>query len=329
MTQAADIAAAARQLRSGGVVAFPTETVYGLGADAMNPVAVKRIFAIKGRPAEHPLIVHLAAAEQMAHWASAIPQEAYILARRFWPGPLTLILKRAPQVPDVVTGGQDTIGLRVPAHPLALELLQAFGGGLAAPSANRFGRVSPTTAAHVRAELGNAVDGILDGGPCRVGLESTIISLVGERPVILRPGAVARSVLAQVLGKGIEAGVDPDASLRAPGILEAHYAPSTPLQVVPTQSLAETARRCVAGGQRVGILYIETDAELPPCSEIELQRFALPRNAEVYGQLLYAVLREADTAGLHRLLVEQAPEGEAWLAVRDRLSRAAAAHRGT
>lgn len=328
MTRAADIADAVQVLRSGGVVAFPTETVYGLGADALNPVAVKRIFTIKGRPAEHPLIVHLAAAEQMTHWASDIPQDAYILARRFWPGPLTLILKRAPQVPDVVTGGQDTIGLRVPGHPLALELLQAFGSGLAAPSANRFGRVSPTTAAHVRAELDNAVDRILDGGPCRVGLESTIVSLVGSRPVILRPGAVSRSVLAQALGKDIEAGVAPDASLRVPGMLEVHYAPSTPLQIVPTQGLAETARRCVAGGQRVGILSIETDADLSPCSETEVQRFALPRNAEVYGQRLYAVLREADVAGLHRLLVEQVPDGEAWLAVRDRLSRAAGAHRG-
>lgn len=328
MTRAADIADAVQVLRSGGVVAFPTETVYGLGADALNPVAVKRIFTIKGRPAEHPLIVHLAAAEQMTHWAGDIPQDAYTLARRFWPGPLTLILKRAPQVPDVVTGGQDTIGLRVPGHPLALELLQAFGGGLAAPSANRFGRVSPTTAAHVRAELGDAVDRILDGGPCRVGLESTIVSLVGARPVILRPGAVSRSVLAQALGKDIEAGAAPDASLRAPGMLEAHYAPSTPLQMVPTHGLAETARRCVADGQRVGILSIETDADLPPCSGTEVQRFALPRNAEVYGQRLYAVLREADAAGLHRLLVEQVPEGEAWLAVRDRLSRAAGAHGG-
>ena len=324
MTYAADIEAAAQQLRRGGVVAFPTETVYGLGADALNPLAVQRIFAIKGRPAEHPLIVHLATVDQLTRWACDIPPDAYTLARCFWPGPLTLILKRAPQVPEVVTGGQDTIGLRVPSHPLALELLEAFGGGVAAPSANRFGRVSPTTAAHVRAELGHAVDRILDGGPCCVGLESTIVSLVGERPVILRPGAVARAQLAQALGKDIQTGVTPGAELRAPGMLEAHYAPSTPLQIVPTPVLAQTAAACVALGQRVGILHINS----LPLRNKAVQGFALPHDAEAYGQQLYAVLREADAAGLQMLLVEQVPGDEAWLAVRDRLSRAAGAHGG-
>jgi len=195
-----DIVIAAAILQRGGVVAFPTETVYGLGADALNAAAVERIFTIKGRPTHHPLIVHLADAAQLHEWARDIPEIAYTLAAHFWPGALTLILKRAARVPDNVTGGQDTIGLRVPDHPVALELLQKFGGGIAAPSANRFGRISPTAQEHVRTELGSAVDMILDGGPCQVGLESTIVSLVGERPVILRPGGVSREALEAVLG---------------------------------------------------------------------------------------------------------------------------------
>lgn len=321
---AADIEAAVRILRTGGVVAFPTETVYGLGADASNPAAVERIFAIKGRPAHHPLIVHLADAAQLPHWARDIPGDARTLAAHFWPGPLTLILKRTPQVPDCVTGGQDTVGLRVPNHPVALALLCAVGGGIAAPSANRFGRVSPTTAAHVRAELGGDVDMILDGGPCRVGLESTIVSLVGERPVILRPGGISRAMLVQVLGSDIQMGAAAEDAPRAPGTLEAHYAPRTPLFVVSAQVLEETARGFAARRQRAGIIQIESGTV--PCTEANIRRFMMPRDAETYGQRLYAVLREGDEAGLHALLVEQVPEDDTWLAVHDRLSRAARAH---
>ena len=322
MAHAADIEAAAGVLRSGGVVAFPTETVYGLGADASNPAAVERVFAIKGRPAQHPLIVHIADAAQLSRWARDIPQDAHTLARCFWPGPLTLILRRAPQVPDCVTGGQDTVGLRVPGHPLALELLRAFGGGIAAPSANRFGRVSPTTAAHVHAELGGTLDMILDGGPCRVGLESTIVSLVGEQPVILRPGVISRAMLEQALAKHMDTDAAPREMPRAPGTLEAHYAPCTPLFVLPAQALAEIARRCVARGQRVGILGSVSELESVP----EVRQWGMPRDADAYGQRLYAALREADGAGLQVLLVAQVPDDESWLAVRDRLSRAAAAH---
>ncbi|MDP1708867.1 MAG: L-threonylcarbamoyladenylate synthase [Gammaproteobacteria bacterium] len=324
MTRAADIADAVQVLRSGGVVAFPTETVYGLGADASNPAAVERVFAIKGRPAHHPLIIHIADAAQLRRWARDIPQDAHTLTSCFSPGPLTLILKRAPQVPDCVTGGQDTVGLRVPSHPVALELLHAFGGGIAAPSANRFGHVSPTTAAHVHAELGGEVDMILDGGPCRVGLESTIVSLVGDQPVILRPGAISRAMLEQALAKNIRVDAVPHEMPRAPGMLEAHYAPSMPLFVVPVQMLAETARTCAASGQRVGIICIEPGINSLP--EAQAQQFVMPHDAEAYGQRLYAVLHEADAAGLQVLLVEQVPGDEAWLAVRDRLSRAAAAH---
>lgn len=200
----ADIAAAAARLRAGELVALPTETVHGLGADAMNPAAVRRIFEAKGRPADHPLIVHLPDAEQMTQWARDIPREAIALAQAFWPGPLTLILKREDDVPLEVTGGQDTVGLRVPGHPLALKLLRAFGGGVAAPSANRFGRISPTTAQHVRDEfhdtLGDALT-VLDGGPCEVGIESTILDLSGEAPRILRPGAISAEQIAAVIGR--------------------------------------------------------------------------------------------------------------------------------
>src|SRR4249919_832993 len=185
-----EIARAAAILRAGGLVAFPTETVYGLGADASSPAALGRMFAAKGRPSDHPVIVHLQAGEDLTHWARNIPVVAQQLADHFWPGPLTLVLRRAAGVLDAVTGGQETVGLRTPSHPIAQRLLKAFGGGIAAPSANRFGRVSPTTAQHVRDELGDALDLILDGGPCEVGIESTIVDLSTGTPVLLRPGRI-------------------------------------------------------------------------------------------------------------------------------------------
>lgn len=320
MVLAADIEAAVHVLRAGGVVAFPTETVYGLGADALNPAAVERIFAIKGRPAHHPLIVHLANAAQLPHWARDIPKDAYTLAEHFWPGPLTLILKRMPQVPDCVTGGQDTVGLRVPGHPVALALLHAFGGGIAAPSANRFGRVSPTTAAHVHAELGGDVDMILDGGPCRVGLESTIVSLVGGRPVILRPGAITAGQIEELLEVKIEelSGVE---TPRAPGMLKMHYAPRTPLRLVPAAQWEQELARQVAQGKHSAVLSTtrESGAVLKA-----MAYFLMPGDAEGYAQRLYAALREADHAGCDVILVPEPPPGKDWLAIRDRLTRAAA-----
>jgi len=195
------IRAAAALLRAGDIVGMPTETVYGLAADALNPEAVSRIFAAKGRPADHPLIVHLPSAEHLPRWAAHIPKDAIALARAFWPGPLTLILKRTPDVPDEVTGGQDTVGLRVPSHPVALALLQVFDSGIAAPSANRFGRISPTTAAHVHEELGDRVAMILDGGPCAVGIESTILDFSRDVPEILRPGAITAEDIARIIGR--------------------------------------------------------------------------------------------------------------------------------
>ena len=220
---AAAIRDAAAILRRGGLVAFPTETVYGLGADASNPAAVARIYAVKGRPPNHPVIVHIGESGQWARWAREFPEHAAKLAARFWPGPLTLVLRRASGVGDYLTGGQETIGLRVPGHPIALELLREFRGGIAAPSANRFGRVSPTSAEHVRSDLGSDVDLILDGGACEIGIESTIVDVSRGRPVVLRPGRISEDDIASALGFP-PARRDPGAP-RAPGALPSHYAP--------------------------------------------------------------------------------------------------------
>ena len=307
---------AAAILRRGGLVAFPTETVYGLGADAENPEAVARIFAAKGRPANHPVIVHIGRAEQLEHWAADIPPLAWRLAQRFWPGPLTLILKRHARVSDAVTGGQDTVGLRLPDHPVALALLAAFGGGIAAPSANRFGRLSPTAAAHVRAELGDTVDYILDGGPCRVGIESTILDLSGARPRLLRPGAVAATELEAVLGEppAAPSGDGP----RVPGMLASHYAPQTPLALVAPDDLPDEVRRCVNAGERVAVLA--RSAAMPQARGVWQ---VMPSAPADYARELYARLRGLDALRADRILVEAPPGSAAWEPVRDRLRRAA------
>jgi len=235
---------AVRVLRQGGLVAFPTETVYGLGADAGNELAVRRIFAAKGRPSTHPLIVHLAAADAMDAWAREVPSPARRLAEAFWPGPLTLVLPRSDLASDAVTGGQPTVALRVPAHPVALELLARFGGGIAAPSANRFGGVSPTTADHVRADLGSDVDLVLDGGPCTVGVESTIVDLSSETLSILRPGGVPQEEIERVLGLSVP--VRAEGGPRMPGTLPSHYAPRAGLVLVPPGELQTCAGKLVA-----------------------------------------------------------------------------------
>lgn len=323
MTTADDLILAVAMLRRGGVVAFPTETVYGLGADAQNAAAVARIFTIKGRPSQHPLIVHLASAVQMHEWAQDIPAAAHELAARFWPGPLTLILRRANHVLDSVTGGQDSVALRVPAHPLALDLLQRFGGGLAAPSANRFGRISPTQKDHVQADLGAAVDMILDGGPCELGLESTIVSLLGETPIILRPGAISHAALVAALGCDIEQNFGHDPAVRAPGMLDRHYAPHTPLRLIPTARLFQEVSALCVFGQSVGVLEMQREPSKVPFLERGVHRYILPDAPEQYAQRLYASLRLADAAQHDQLFVELPPQSENWLAVNDRLGRAA------
>ena len=310
-----DIARAAAILRRGGLVAFPTETVYGLGADASNATAVARIFAAKGRPADHPLIVHLAEASQLDEWAVQIPDEARILAAAFWPGALTMILHRAEGVPDVTTGGRPTVGLRVPDQPLALALLRAFGGGIAAPSANRFGRVSPTRADDVRAELGEQVDMVLDGGPCRVGVESTIIDLTRRPFEILRPGGISAEAIEHRLGHSVERTVS--GAARAPGMLEVHYAPRVPVQLVDTPTEAAARLR---PGLRVGFIG---PIEATPPEGVDVVGRAI--DAAAYAHHLYQWLREADERGLDLLLAIPPTEVGVGTAVRDRLRRAAAA----
>jgi L-threonylcarbamoyladenylate synthase len=313
-----DIEQAVAVLRAGGLVAFPTETVYGLGADASNPQAVRRIFAVKGRPTDHPLIVHIADAVQIANWARDIPRAAHALARKFWPGPLTLVLKRAAHVGDLVTGGQDTVALRVPSHPVAQALLRRFGSGIAAPSANRFGRVSATTADHVRREFGSEVECVLDGGACEVGIESTIVDLSGSRPALLRPGRITAQELEQALGTPLAA---PDAqSPRAPGMLSRHYAPRTPLMVMEADLLLELAASLMRQGKRVAVLARSATRPISP----DLVWIAAPGEAAGYAHDLYANLRRLDEAGCDAILVEQPPRDAAWAAVADRLARAAA-----
>lgn len=315
------VAEAVEVLRRGGLVAFPTETVYGLGADASNPAAVERVFAVKGRPRSHPLIVHLGEAMAMKEWAGEVPADAWALAEAFWPGPLTLLLPRAERVPDAVTGGLPTVGLRVPAAHLALELLSAFGGGVAAPSANRFGRVSPTTAEHVRADLGDAVDLVLDGGPCPIGVESTIVDCTGDRLEILRPGGVSVEALAAVLGRAVpvltQAG---PGAVRAPGTLPAHYSPRARVEVLAAGDVAARAAALLAGGRRVGVL---APSELPGLPD-GLEALPPAGGADAYARCLYDRLRDADRRGLDVLLSVPPPEGGLGTAVADRLRRAAA-----
>lgn len=318
---ATDVAEAVRRLVSGDVIALPTETVYGLGADATNEKAVAKIFTLKGRPSEHPLIVHFADPESIAEWASSVPREARILAGHFWPGPLTMILPKSSRVPLSVTGGQDTVGLRCPSHPVAQELLAAFArigsGAVAAPSANKFGHVSPTTAAHVREEFGADLP-ILDGGPCEVGLESTIVDLSRGRPALLRPGAITREDIIHVLGVALS---ERDGhSPRASGTLAAHYAPRTPLAIVE----AGTLDTQLAVRADIAVLALRE----PPAAARVTAWITAPFDAGRYAHDLYANLRKLDASGASRLVVEAPPATAPWEAVNDRLSRAAAGAAG-
>ena len=309
----ADVRRAAEVLKRGGLVGFPTETVYGLGADASSREAVARLYAAKRRPADHPVIVHFADAQQAFTWARDVPDGARKLAAKFWPGPLTLVLKRSKKAGDFVTGGQDTIGVRVPSHPVAQALLQAFGGGIAAPSANRFGAVSATTAAHVKQDLGKDVEVVLDGGPSEVGIESAIVDLSGDGAVLLRPGKISRLELEQVLGALLqEKRAD---SPRHSGGLERHYAPQTPARLVPPHELDREIARL---RDKVAVLAFSR-----PDERVEYW-LRMPREPLGYAQRLYAALRELDGAGCESILVEAPPETPEWAGVRDRLMRATA-----
>ena len=311
-----NIERATQCLKNGGLVAFPTETVYGLGADASNPDAVKRIFAAKNRPENHPLIVHLASFEQFDLWAQDIPESAVVLAEHFFPAPLAVILKKRPEVSETVTGGQKTIALRIPNHPVALELLRAFGGGIAAPSANRFCRISPTQAQHVADELGESVDMILDGGACQIGVESTILDLSGDKPTILRFGQITRSELEFVLQTKV---CTPDSlakmTVKTAGMMAIHYAPTTPAVRCDSELLAVLLQD---ENQKVGVLTCGSNISSTQNRTV----ISLPTDSTIYAQNLYAKLRELDVLKLDLILVEQPPQSEMWAAINDRLSKA-------
>ncbi|HYM35669.1 MAG TPA: L-threonylcarbamoyladenylate synthase, partial [Steroidobacteraceae bacterium] len=311
------IQAAVEALRAGELIAFPTETVYGLGADASNPKAVRKIFELKGRPANHPVIVHLDDAKHLQRWVRQMPDVARALGEKFWPGPLTLVLKRAPAVSDVITGGQDTVAVRIPSHPIARQLLTAFGGGVAAPSANRYGHVSPTRAEHVRDEFGDAIKLVLDGGDCKVGLESTIVACVGEQPRLLRPGAITMSQLRSVAPDILE-GADPSAP-RAPGTTPRHYSPRTPVALVPSRRLVEVMREFTDQKEKVAVLSLRP----PSTANRYMTWINAGLRADQYARSLYGHLRTLDKIGAKVLLVEEVPAGESWDAIRDRLKRAA------
>jgi L-threonylcarbamoyladenylate synthase len=295
-------------------VAFPTETVYGLGANAADPVAVARIFELKGRPADHPVIVHLDNPRYLHRWVASMPPVAEELAARFWPGPLTLILPKAEDVNAVVTGGQDSIGIRIPSHPMAQQLLTAFGGGIAAPSANRYGRLSPTRPEHVREEFGDAVSVVLDGGESPIGLESTIVSCLDNTARLLRPGFITRSQLEKAIGPLLIGGDLP----RAPGDRLIHYAPLTPLEIVSADDLEARASALAAGEDKVGVLAMR-----PPLNaQRHMTWINAGKKADTYAHNLYNHLRTLDRVGCVRILVQAPPTDERWTAITDRLERA-------
>ena len=358
-----EIIEAAAFLRRGGLVALPTETVYGLGADATNPDAIKKIFALKGRPANHPLIVHIAKGAPLDHWATDIPVVAHQLITAFWPGPLTLILKRSQRIPLDVTGGQDTVGIRCPAHPMAQALLAAFAkmgsGAIAAPSANKFGHVSPTTAQHVRDEFGEVVGNtsnnaiyLLDGGACDVGIESTILDLSRAHPVLLRPGAISREQIRDVIGEmpltREEAALEKPSEApgktrsdpahtgqndtpRVSGSLAAHYAPLTPLVLLTAAQLQSEMDILLDAGKRVAVLAFTAQPRVKPSpvgvgirNARRLVWITTETDPVGYAQGLYAHLRTLDAAATSMILVECPPDSAPWDAINDRLSRAAA-----
>ncbi len=332
-----DIAHAVDVLLSGGLVGFPTETVYGLGADAESPAAVRSIYQAKGRPSNHPVIVHVTPEADLSYWVQSIPAQAQALIDAFWPGPLTLILKRAGHISDVVSGGQDSIGLRCPSHPVAQALIRGFAagkasgqGGIAAPSANKFGQVSPTQAGHVRAEFPELVATgmpVLEGGSSEVGIESTIVDLSridqGVGPVLLRPGHITAAQIEEVLHQAVS-----DADAHAPrvsGALKSHYAPHTPLQLASEHELIQLALDPqLAAGQRIALVTY-SHGHAPAGKHEQVEWVAMPASSAAYGQALYATLRALDQAGYTRLVWERVPEMSDWLGVKDRLTRAAAA----
>lgn len=312
-----ELSAALARLRAGGLVAFPTETVYGLGADALNPEAIRRVFELKGRPATNPLIVHISGEAMARSVTSAWPAEASTLAQEFWPGPLTIVLPKASRIPDLVTAGGPTVGVRCPDHHLTLTLIDAFGP-LVGPSANPSGRVSPTTAAHVRASFREDDVVVLDGGPCRAGIESTVVSL-GDEPQVLRPGVISAEDICAALGRRVsphEPGHIAEGTSQSPGQLASHYAPHTPVRLAPRADIAAELRRSI--DPTIAIVMGPLDTPTPHAAIL------MPDSPEAYAARLYAALREADECAATLILIEQPPTtGPIWEAIADRLRRAA------
>lgn len=312
----ASLKAAVATLKKGGLVAFPTETVYGLGADASNPEAVAKIFQAKNRPADHPLIVHIGSLALLPKWAKDIPDFAFELAKHFWPGPLAMILAKQDSVSDVVTGGQPTVAVRMPNHPVALQLLQSFGGGLAAPSANRFKHISPTCANHVVEELGDKVDMIIDGGNCDVGIESTIIDLTQPNVQILRPGEIRPEQIEQILKQPVE--IVQASEVRASGMMEVHYAPVTPAFLCEREIIKQWMKKATRQNKKIGVLTYSLNA----IENENIRVCQLSPNPHEYGHELYAALRELDASHPDRILVEKTPDLPEWGAINDRLNKA-------
>ncbi len=313
--QSSDLAAAAALLQQGKLVAVPTETVYGLAADAKNADAVRKIFLAKGRPADHPLIVHLHDASAMADWAKNIPEKAYQLAAAFWPGPLTLLLPKADHVDNCVTGGLDSIGLRVPAHPVLLQLLTGAKLAVAAPSANPYKRLSATSAQQVFETMAGKIDAVLDGGDCEFGLESTIVSLLDDQVQVLRAGPISAEAIAEVLG--CEVTTPRQHQVKVSGNVAAHYQPKTKLCCATPAELPEFLAN---SARKVAVLAI---TPLAPISPAPFWHYQMPQDAKAYGRELYKQLYQADLSGAELIVVETPPTDNAWLAVQNRLMRAA------
>jgi len=316
-----EIIQAAALLRAGGLVAFPTETVYGLGADAANETAVRNIFQVKGRPYDHPLIVHLAAMDQLKDWARDVSPSAMSLAQAFWPGPLTMVLKKQPYVLDLVTGGQPTVGVRIPSHPDALALLKEFHGGVVAPSANKFTHISPTTAQAVREELSGKIDMILDGGACQVGLESTIIDMSGDQPVILRPGMISAKAIEAVLGVPVLTRRQDTPTIRVPGMHHLHYAPTTKTVLVESSTLPHFLNSL--SDDDLPVVVMTHSVMTLPASD-QLKQVTMPNQASAYAHDLYHTLRLLDHQDYKQIVIESVPLSAEWEAIRDRLYKATA-----
>lgn len=314
-----DVQLAAQLLRDGKLVAFPTETVYGLGADARNPIAIKKVFAAKGRPADHPLIVHLGNHEQIAEWAIDIPPTAWALAKHFWPGPLTIVLSKHPSVSPLITGGQDTVALRIPNHHLTLELLKQFGSGLVGPSANKYGRVSPTMAEHVALDLGSEVAAILDGGPCQIGIESTIVYLSKNQPLIMRQGAITAQQIAEVLDTAVALKPQDNISVRTSGSHISHYAPRTPVYLLSTTELLASINSYQMHHKLCSVISFMPK---PKNLSRDIYWQQISQEPVVYAQQLYANLRAHDLLNNAAILIEQVPDNLEWVAILDRLTRA-------